>query len=1086
DADATFSVGLIYGPSGCGKSSLLKAGLLPRLAGHVVPVFIEATRQETEGRLLRGLKKRCPALEEAGDLVQALSSLRQGRLVSPGTKFLLVIDQFEQWLHLPHDERQAELIRALRQCDGEHLQCLLLVRDDFAMAATRFMAALDVPIVQGSNFAIIDNFDPLHARKILASFGRAFGRLPEPLAPEQEQFLDQAIAGLAPDERVVPVRLALFAEMIKGKPWTLKTLKEIGGTEGVGLAFLEETFSSSPTLRHHERAARAILKALLPAQGSAIKGSMLSKQELLDKSGYAHRPTDFEALTRILDAELRLITPTDPQAGDEASARQGEYFQLTHDYLVQSLRDWLTRKQRETRRGRAELLLTERATFWNSKPETRFLPTTAEWLRILLFTRRHGWLPTQRKMMQQATRFHLIRGGVWLSLLAAVLLVSFYARARFLDDKNSAQATQLVGAIQNARTDEVPGLLEQISPYRQWADPLLRRAVAATPPQSRQHLHCRLALLPIEPEQAEHLLPHVLHGEPPELLVIARILQTRPAPLRQQFVERLWNAFEANQGFPQERFRVACVLASHDARHPRWPDVAELLLEQLLDLAQRNPSHYATLLELLGPLQAHLLPLLEQATRDGQRGDAARLLAANFLSDFAREESALLTRLLLDADRDQFLVYFAKVEPHKEQARAALQEVLARPIEAQPTVDAKEQLARRQANAAIALIRFGEAVSVDRLLQYRGDPRTRSYLIDRIGPFGVKPGAIIAQLDKQPEPSVRRALILCLGEFDQTTLPVVDLLPGLLDRYANDPDPGIHAAIAWLLRSWHRQDDLDRIDRQFASGQSEGKRLWYVTRQGQTLVVVRGPVDFVMGSPPGEAGREGGPQGLVEKQAPTRIAHSFALGAREVSAREFGMFRKTAADGDFAVSDRCPINLVSWYDAVAYCNWLSEQEGIPRDQWCYVPNEQGNYGAGTTSKPDYLELAGYRLPTEAEWEFACRAGTSTSCPHGDGDELLEDYAWYTKTSLGRQLAPVGSLRPNDFGLFDMLGNVAEWCQDRFLSNNKPEGGTHTMRGGSFVDATLNVRSAVRDRNEPDYRDHHCGFRVARTITRPTR
>ena len=94
----------------------------------------------------------------------------------------------------------------------------------------------------------MDLFDPRHARKVLVAFGRAYGALPEnvgDLGSDQESFLDQSISGLAEEGKIISVRLALFAEMVKGKPWTPATLKEVGGTEGVGLTFLEETFSAS-------------------------------------------------------------------------------------------------------------------------------------------------------------------------------------------------------------------------------------------------------------------------------------------------------------------------------------------------------------------------------------------------------------------------------------------------------------------------------------------------------------------------------------------------------------------------------------------------------------------------------------------------------------------------------------------------------------------------------------------------------------------------------------------------------------------------------------------------------------------------
>ena len=118
---------------------------------------------------------------------------------------------------------------------------------------------------------------------------------------------------------------------------------------------------------------------------------MRSEAELRDASGYASRPRDFDDLIGILDPELRLITPTDPEgSAAEGQTHQAEgqrYYQLTHDYLVHSLRDWLTRKQRETRRGRAELRLAERAAIWDSKPENRHLPSVLEWASIRTLTR---------------------------------------------------------------------------------------------------------------------------------------------------------------------------------------------------------------------------------------------------------------------------------------------------------------------------------------------------------------------------------------------------------------------------------------------------------------------------------------------------------------------------------------------------------------------------------------------------------------------------------------------------------------------------------------------------------------------------
>ena len=124
------------------------------------------------------------------------------------------------------------------------------------------------------------------------------------------------------------------------------------------------------------------------------------------------------------------------------------------------------------------------------------------------------------------------------------------------------------------------------------------------------------------------------------------------------------------------------------------------------------------------------------------------------------------------------------------------------------------------------------------------------------------------------------------------------------------------------------------------------------------------------------------------------------------------------------------MNNVSWYDAVAYCNWLSDQEGIhdPRD-WCYEPNDNGEYAEGIKIPADWQQRKGYRLPAGTEWEYVCRTNCTAQYSYGEPIDLLGRYAWYQVNSLDRKgrlfLSPIGSLRPNAFGVFDMHGHVWE-------------------------------------------------------------
>jgi eukaryotic-like serine/threonine-protein kinase len=133
------------------------------------------------------------------------------------------------------------------------------------------------------------------------------------------------------------------------------------------------------------------------------------------------------------------------------------------------------------------------------------------------------------------------------------------------------------------------------------------------------------------------------------------------------------------------------------------------------------------------------------------------------------------------------------------------------------------------------------------------------------------------------------------------------------------------------------------------------------------------------------------------------------------------------------------MNGPSWYEAAAYCNALSRRENLEE---CYAPNSEGEFAEGMTCAADFLDRPGYRLPTEAEWEYACRAGAVTSRYYGGSVALLEQYAWYNLNSRVRAW-PCGQLQPNDLGLFDMLGNLFEWCQDEYSSH--PPGRTVRLR-----------------------------------------
>jgi formylglycine-generating enzyme required for sulfatase activity len=390
-----------------------------------------------------------------------------------------------------------------------------------------------------------------------------------------------------------------------------------------------------------------------------------------------------------------------------------------------------------------------------------------------------------------------------------------------------------------------------------------------------------------------------------------------------------------------------------------------------------------------------------------------------------------------------------------------------------------------------------------------------------------------------------------LGEYGETEFTPgarSDLLPKLQEIYRSASDPGLHAACEWLLRRWQQNQWLSQVNETWAKGEvaggawrveGKGKLVappgtrhpspgWYVNTQGQTMVVIPGPVEFVMGSPVTEVGRGG-----AESQRKMRIGRSFALAAKTVTLEEYRRLKpRYGVDRleRWARTPDSPAIGTSWFEAVEYCNWLSKQEGLPESEWCYEPlvdlgawprfavstfgllqppagqgpflalsgmdprRFEPKYEVGMKVAPNCLERQGYRLPTNAEMEYAIRAGAVTARYYGETDELLPKYAWYNKNSQERTW-PIGSLKPNDFGLFDALGNAWTWYQEAYKPSSESIRETdespddlvvtnaqnRAAHGGSFLDPAARVRAASRVVEQPTNHSGQFSFRPARTL-----
>lgn len=1056
DPEDSFRVGLIYGPSGCGKSSFVKAGLLPVLPESVVPVFVEAAPNATESRLLHRLRRQCPYLATDLGLRESIARLRHGRVMGAEKKVLIVIDQFEQWLYSTDQQSDSELALALRQCDGESVQCVLLVRDDFWLAVSRFMSELEIELLQNKNMALVDLFDKIHARKVLAEFGQALGRLPDhfsALTSDQVSFLDQAIDDVSEDDKVIPVRLALFAEMVKGKPWTPETLKKIGGTAGVGLMFLDECFTSSGAPaehRIHERAVHATLKELLPRPGANIKGSMRSRNELLAVSGYEERPAQFDALLRVLDAELRLITPTNAEDSDrdsESVPSQQQYYQLTHDYLVPAIREWIARAQRESRRGRAEIRLAERAEIWNARPDSRHLPGYFEWLNTITFARRRPWTGSQRRMMQAATTRHTIG-------MLIIAVTGFFAGSALYAFNGLNNAKSLSQQLATASVSEVPGLLDRLDNYGRWSTAKLEAAQAQAEEGSNGHTYLSLALLRRDPSLAEEVGRHMFTANRATLALLRDELES----YREKLLPDLWRCLADESEDDARRFNAALVLAAYDppdgaGDQGKWTQYTDYIADLLIDAANYDRQHYPVTIQLVYPARAALLDPLSVVFVDDRQTDVRRSSAMGLLVDFLRDDPEELADRFLDAEYDQLKVILPILDGHQSEVREVLIENVNKVVDSSTPQRERIRIGHRRAIAAALLLRHG-AVGDDvwNVFENTGFADARSLLIHRVKSLGVRPQLIAERLHAETNDSIRQGLLQSLGEYDPSELPddlksrTVLLAKGW---FQTGTDAGVAGSSMWLLQRWGEQDFLAESRGRPREVLEDLGRNWYVSSARHTMVH------------------------LFNNRA--KPEYAFDIANAETTAEQYKRFvpeyRPVAST---APTLDCPAVAVKWQLATAYCNWLTRQEGLDESEQCYPDWQEGE--PAVELYPDYRTRKGYRLPTGEEWYLAFRGGTKTALFFGEHHLLVEGYALAASESSGRSW-PSGNTKPNDYGLFDMLANVREWVTDS-------RSGTRRGVCGKYYGNRFGLELSPDDPakiawDSPDLTWSYIGFRVAR-------
>ncbi len=440
------------------------------------------------------------------------------------------------------------------------------------------------------------------------------------------------------------------------------------------------------------------------------------------------------------------------------------------------------------------------------------------------------------------------------------------------------------------------------------------------------------------------------------------------------------------------------------------------------------------------------------------------------------ERAPEIARLVLEAGPDELHVAAASLKAHWSKVSPIFFAVL----------DESSVPSERRARAAAALIALdGPRTPAGRAyaeLKAAPDPERRITLLEWLVKARIDPRILADRLAVETDVSIQRMLIQALADQGAGAPPAglsQEDVGRFVALYRDHPDPGVHSSLARLLRRFGAGVGVDQVD-QSLKGQPSAGRRWLVTSWGETMALVGGGGDPVPSSSP----------------TARRLAR-FAITVAETTLADYRAFDPNHAarrKEENAINEwraDLPADFVSYNDAAAYCNWRTLNEGLPRSECCYSSVLVGKQLALVAN---YTTRRGYRLPDLEEWETAARAGTVTDRYFGKKTADYADYAWASRNS-NYHTESTALLRPNDYGLFDVLGNLLEWCSnpnpphDLACRCKAPNGGLCekirfvSYRGGCFCWSngylTTHLEIDALDRIEAFEAYAFTGFRIVK-------
>ena len=1068
------AVGVLYGPSGSGKTSLIKAGLLPRLASTTQVIYLDSYDQAAEQALCDGIFRIAGKKSLAIPLPELASQVRSGKLIPRGIKLLLVLDQFEQWFSIDTADKN-RWTDMLRHCDGQRLSTLLMIRDDFWMQTTRLMREIEVPMVEGVNAGSLDLFSLNHAENVLRWMGFAYGCLPqnygEGLTKEHKEFLKQAIERISDHGKVIPVKLTVFVEMMRERTWIPSTLEKVGGFEGLGVFFLDELFNSkhaSADTRYHQEGAKRILSSLVPKGVSSVRDAIQSLPQLKEISDYTSRPEEeFQSLLKLLDRKLRLITPVETMGSISDVEQQGHVegeptksiigYKLAHDYLIPSIREWLALKQKRTPRGRAELVLGERADAWSQRKENQQLPTILEWLSIRIWTRPSRWSKTEAELMRHSDHVHFSRLAASAGVLATGIALAWWA-------SNASERNQQlrIDAIQSMELSSWSGKQDLIP--RNSSNRLIERLKERwrlMPKKSDERLKLALAMLPHD----DSILDEILENLDSATSSRAQAIYRGVGNYKTQVSEYCESVL--SKGTPGSSLGIAAALAQFASESERWADL-EYVNKVVNGLLDAEAFELTRWLDHFEPVKKRLLPrfselLLDHSPPLGQSRDTKALEVIERYAD----SQDYLQNLLIQGPPAAFEKIFAKYRAlGDEQAIAMMRSEIQKSDE--------ESDDERRANAALGLLLLGQELDVRQFLTVSDDPDRLTHFIFQAKGRSI-PGEVLIRLIEQERSTVKAenlrqcylriyGLLLALGQCDVNQIsPAVrsEFENRLSEMYREHPSRSVHSAAGWLMRQrqWKLNQEVESVDSTPKEYDASGMREWYVVKvptdredhAAQYLTMLVFSADDL--------------HPKISRDLEPK--HMFAMCDREVTLGLYNemlhqeaqeqVARQRTYPGAGTENRLYPVNMVSWLDAVDFSEWLTQTTRMHAD-------------------------SRFRLPSGSEWSLAATAGMVTEYGFGKSERFLSEFEWYHENAKAPQMTAI--LPPTPSGLFDIHGNLSEWIQDVTIENQGSKQRFCEFRGTNYDQyanlgkVTYRSSKMLRNKTEPY---SNIGIRLAQSI-----